>query len=389
MSSSSPPPLPFAGTVPCQATVQTLSATRAASNDHACHEKARYYVSATNKVYCGVHNKKNYPPLPSMSEDQRAAHTIALQIKLAISRKAEAQRNQRAGERGKVVLFQMHMMHNVDPVQGWLDVFPNYRDYTKPFGFACPELSPRCNRVCVHGQPGLPDAKSIEVFHQGSKRFPWENTDDEFSIHQRAFFESSIPHRHKTPETVHQALDEQKEARTAFSPPSFSPPHLVKHKRKRSSVASRKSKDEKIRWLYFVWIDESGRVWRLDTPTSRQFYCNFYEQHLLASTSFQTLRACHANGENLRICGYDAKPLRSPLDFDTDYLDPTFSWGHERVIYTMLLEHDPTKWPWRKYRTFVLAGRPEPPPCSLRVVSSSPSIVHGLQLPGADSTTSL
>ena len=91
----------------------------------------------------------------------------------------------------------------------------------------------------------------------------------------------------------------------------------------------------------------------LDYITSRQFYCNFYERLAKEHPSFLRLRELVNNGTNIQICGYDGFSIegRSREEVEKAYLDSSIPFGHERVLYTMLVlgEQD---YPWRKHKTF-------------------------------------
>lgn len=105
--------------------------------------------------------------------------------------------------------------------------------------------------------------------------------------------------------------------------------------------------------LYFLWVDRDGSEHRLSYIESRQFYCTFYERLASQEPDLARLLELMKEGTNLQICGYDAQPLPPGQTVEEAYLDPSTPFGHERVLYTMLLYHDhPEQFPWRIHKTF-------------------------------------
>lgn len=47
------------------------------------------------------------------------------------------------------------------------------------------------------------------------------------------------------------------------------------------------------------------------------------------------------------ICGFDGYPVAESLYHH--YLDTSMPFGHELVLYTMLVEADPKKFPWNLF----------------------------------------
>jgi len=111
--------------------------------------------------------------------------------------------NRRDGRPGRVTTFKLRMMRTPPLVPGFLNVFPNYRHQNRKDGWGCARLSPRVLGPVRHGQPGLPEAKTVEVFHQAGKVFaPFFDSDTdtvrpEFLAMQRAFYTEAFPYRHQ------------------------------------------------------------------------------------------------------------------------------------------------------------------------------------------------
>jgi hypothetical protein len=234
-------------------------------------------------------------------------------------------------------LYKQRMMRTVPLAAGILNVFPNFRAGS---GFASGslmlrELSPKFIGPIDHGQPGLPPAQSIENLHQGSKCLAGE-TDEVFRARRIEMYDDRIPHRHKS--------------------------------EKYSDLAPKSAIN------YFAWIDNHSREHRLTYVQSREFYCHFYECALTGASvrwrdtrgagdawnpvtsgestrnAFTYLRELHARVA-LNICGFDAVPM-APDNIDAAYLDPSTPFGHERVLYTMLMV-PASEYPWRAHAQFI------------------------------------
>jgi hypothetical protein len=205
----------------------------------------------------------------------------------------------------------MYMAREVPLVDGIQNVFPNYRHQGRKDGWGMKSLSPKSIGPIKHGQPGLPDAKNLENFHQGSKWFKGF-TYEEFKEAQLDMFNDPEPHRH----------------------------HRHAHKLdngKRNTPHG------------FVWIDKSGKEHGVKYQNCRQFYCHFYERAVLKDNNFLQLVDAIERGVNLNIVGYDGYNQTNGIDIH--YYDASRPFGHEMVLYTML-KYPESVWPWRSHKTF-------------------------------------
>ncbi len=284
-----------------------------------CGNKAYFRSKKKNAklLLCGVHSrnvsrkelpKRDRATKARMKQERLQAHESLVQ--------AAREDNASKGLRGQVVLSRLRMMHEPENLPGFLKVFPNFKHQNRKDGFGCSRLSPKAMGPVEHGQPSLPAALNIENFHQGSKVFREEVDSDNnpgplFYEHRVSFYRDHVPHRHK-----------------------------YKGQGANANVP-----------LYFLWVDKDGTEHRLDYITSRQFYCNFYERIAAHEKDYLYLLDQLQSGTNLQICGYDAFPIENSIE--AAYLDPSVPFGHERVLYTMLVHpDDPGAWPWRKHKTF-------------------------------------
>lgn len=219
---------------------------------------------------------------------------------------------------GRVTLQRLRMLRQPALTAGAVIVLPNNRHGTHPMAaFDCSALSPMRLGPVEHGQPGLPPARNIENFHQGSKCFREEvdkegNPTELFVRNRLRFYLDPEPHRHK-----YRGLD---------------------------------TKNRNVP-LFFVWRDRTGREHRLSYVESRQFYCEFYSRLAAARPEFGRLQGLLRDGYDVEICGYDAHPFDPTADAEHAYCDAALPFGHERVLAVMLVCR-PSTWPWRRHKTF-------------------------------------
>lgn len=248
-------------------------------------------------------------------------------------------KNQEHKLRGNLVLTRF-LGTRKQPVQkkGYLMVFPNFKDQNRVEGFGCASLSPKFPGLVEHGQPGLPAAKCVENFHQGIKFLAKEAEPEDKG--------TRIPGGTARPAKTFEAsrlsmfLDDE--------------PH--RHKSEKGDIC-----------ISQVWIDKKGTVHCLDRVQARQFYCTFYSRQVKERADFKTLIDNMDSGINMQLIGYDAYPCEKLKGLDTNdeknydkiveaiyktYNSPFVTFGHEWVLYTMLLIRDQSKWPWIVYKTF-------------------------------------
>ena len=315
---------PFAGTVPCQ---QTCNAGKQTQSP--CTEKARYVVFRNDhqQYVCGHHAKCSKTKLPVMSEDQARAYRDLQNAAFDALAKNQADENKTAGKRGTVILHRMRMMHNVERLAGYTDVYPNFRHYNPSGGIGMSGLSPKSPWLVEHGQPGLPPAQNIENFWQFSKRYSWE-TKESFEKHREWGYRAETPHRHKTPETVRLCMEELGEYA------SFEERLRLSHSNHTSFVCEA-----------FVWRDQEGKEHDLGVVEARTHYCSLYERYVKTRPEFHTLQEMLKNGGNIRLCGYDAHPITKET-YLHEYNSSVHPFGHERQLWVML-SIDESLWPWK------------------------------------------
>lgn len=297
-------------------------------NGESCKNKAYYTDSQTQKYVCGVHCKKErritLPINPNAEENKKS-----LIDEWLVTIDEVAEQNRKSGNLGNLTCQKMYMMKNPILNDGVLNIYPNYKHQNRTDGIGYKCLSPKDIGPIHHNQPGLPPALNLENFHQGSKCFSSETDGDrpstDFYKNQIAMFLDPNPHRHKM-------------------------------------TVDKNSKNKNIP-EYFVWIDQDKTEHHLTYIESRQFYCNFYERAVLNMDKFWEILDYLKKGYNICICGYDAFSVKHPntkrelrKTLEKHYLDDSRPFGHELVLYSLLMYHllrvSKKRWVWRKYKTF-------------------------------------
>lgn len=271
-----------------------------------CQNKA--YVLKDDRPYCNIHGKGGdpLPKNPHRKEDEKKRR----EAEKAEIKTAQLE-NQEMKRMGHVIVTKLPMMKKAEDHVGYLKVFPNFKHQNNPDGFGCRSLSPKAMGPIIHPQPNLPIALNLENLHQFSKCFPDDvdekgNPSDIFFEMQRAAFLDPKPHRHKPNATGNKPL-------------------------------------------YSVWRHKDGTLEKLSYVQSRQIYCHYYEQFACHNPDFRKLQEWRAAGMNLQICGYDGYPVTESLE--THYLDGSRPFGHEMVLYSMLVIENPQDYPWKKHTT--------------------------------------
>lgn len=297
------------------------------ANGKPCRNKA-YWSAADHSgilLLCGTHSKKY---LPDRSELPKNPDHDALVLKELVSHResieAQAARNREKEHGGMLTCVKMQMMRNPGLIPGTLNVFPNYLHGKRKDGFGCPDLSPKSMGPVRHGQPGLPDALTIENYHQFNKVFPHEVGDDGaplpiFHSTRLAGYQDPVPHRHKI-----------------------------------NTIQRRTLSNVNIP-VYSVHLDIHGNERRFSYLESRAFYCRQYEMLAPSQPSYIELRHRLNEGTDMRIVGYDGyEPTSVPGEnlerqLEYCYRDITRPFGHELVLYSMLALVDSSRFPWNVY----------------------------------------
>lgn len=308
------------------------------ANGKPCRNKAYWSVNdrSGQLLLCGTHSKKygndrkellKNPDRDTVVKNELIAHRASIE--------AQAARNRSLGHAGMLTCSKMLMMRHLGLIPGTLNVFPNFKHGNRKDGFGCPDLSPKSMGPVSHGQPGLPDALTIENYHQFNKVFPHEVSEDgsplpTFHSTRLAGYLDPVPHRHKL--------------------------NAVQ----RSGLANVNIP------VYSVHLDIHGHERRFSYLESRAFYCRQYELLAPSQPSFIELRHRLDEGTDMRIVGYDGyEPTSMPgvgesnleRQLEACYRDISRPFGHELVLYTMLALtlDDASRFPWNQY----VAAHPE------------------------------
>lgn len=283
------------------------------SKNTQCTNKA-YYVQ-DDKYYCGVHSKKDKrTDLPiNPNKDNIKKEMLEKHFQTLETVKND---NKNSNKKGTVTVQKMYMMKQPKLIEGYLNVYPNYKHQNRSDGFGCPTLSPKYLGPVIHNMPNLPEAKNIENYHQFAKF--WDFELDKNNIPTKEAFQNRIdaynnpvPYRHKHSKDILKKYGN-------INIPKFS-----------------------------IYYDVKGTPHYYNYLQCRYFYCHFYELLVQKEDDFKKLKDKVNNGYNICIVGYDG--YVPSLDLNDMYNDTSKPFGHEMVLYTMLIEDDISKYPWNIY----------------------------------------
>ena len=313
----------FSGAVQCQ---------QIRPSGQPCPNQAYYEQGGSYR--CGHHSKAGLRTnLPKDKSKEQEKMEKLRQHRLGIARVIERSN----GARGGLRCYGMAMMQSVPLVSGWLNVFPNNKHQDRADGFGCASLSPMQLGPVAHRQPGLPPALNIENYHQFNKVFPCEVVPrrkdqppkPEFFALQLKAYQDPVPHRHK----------------------------FDAKKMKQQTTTTGENRNVP---LYSLHLDLKGEQRRFTYVQSRYFYCRAYETLAKQTQDFAKLTALLESGCNVIICGYDGRSV--PVDtktasvdevvqvMDRLYYDETRPFGHELVLYCLLVIAESENYPWNRYR---------------------------------------
>lgn len=292
------------------------------SKDIPCTNLA--YFSSENKILCGVHSKKdkNRTKLLTNPNKERLIRELLDQRNKEIVK--ESLENRKNKKKGKVVVTKLRMMSSPEHIKGYLNIFPNFKHQNRKDGFGCSKLSPKSLGPINHGMLGLPPSKNLENYHQFSKFWKFELDKDnkikqKYIENRKIAYLDPIPYRHKYDRKT------LKEENNNINIPEFS-----------------------------MYYDKDGNEHRYNYLECRYFYCHFYQRLVLEEKDFFELKKFIKDGINLNIVGYDGYDVDQRSDVLTKtlwdcYNDTSKPFGHELVLYTMLVEEDTEKYPWNIY----------------------------------------
>jgi hypothetical protein len=254
-----------------------------------CRRKA--YFEHAGVVLCGAHSRKHAPTRVALPKRPKAPFDLTSVREAA-----------RDNGTGQVVMQKMRMMKSVVQLPDFVCVFPNCRHAGRKDGIGMATLSPMRLGPVNHKQPGLPPAKNLENFWQGSKRFEGEDDDAAFHQSKIEWYLMETPQRHK-----------------------------IKGKP----------------CLYWSWVNKDGTEVRMSRLRARLFYCTFYDELVRDKDEWRILKQMvQQETYNIQIVGYDARPVAPTKEaIWAEYNNEKASYGHELVLYTMLVLPE-CDWPW-------------------------------------------
>lgn len=295
------------------------------------------YYKQDGSYLCGVHSKKQkrtrLPKNPKADE---------IRAKLLKDRETlveeTAKENKKNNKKGHVIVTKLRMMKQPEHHDGYLKIFPNFKHQTRKDGFGCSSLSPKSMGPIDHKMPGLPIAKKLENYHQGAKIFSNELKSSFFK--PKNCSKKIIAHFNGC------ATDDITDESIRIRKKMYADETPYRHKYQYDKMKKITKKNVNIP-LFSLFYDKNGIEHRFNYLQCRYFYCQWYEKIATELDDFKKLKKMIYDGYNLQIVGYDGYPVTKTL-YD-HYVDISKPFGHELVLYTMLVINDSSNYPWNQF----------------------------------------
>ena len=331
---------PFHGQVICEAVIKKTKAK--------CSNKA--YYEQQGKYYCGVHSSTKKQRTKLVVDPQKDEKRRLELVRWKVDVEEVATVNQANGKKGHVRVGKLRMMRAPPHVAGYLKVFPNFRHGKRVDGFGCKTLSPKDLGPVKHGMLDWPDAENLENYHQGAKIFLNEViiNEEEYTSQEEKEADSLFDLDY----TIRpEAIDLRK--KMYLDPIPYR--HKFKYPAMKKVVADSTNLNKPLFSVYYHQYLE-GKERRFTYLQCRYFYCHWYQVLTLYNAELENLQDKIKHGYNLHVLGYDGREVErlSSTESLSDclyryYLDESKPYGHELVLYTLLVLSDSKDYPWNRF----------------------------------------
>lgn len=259
------------------------------ANGSKCENGA--YWKLNDGFFCGVHAKS--AERIELKKDTIKLNEIRENRNKSILRLAKetAESNK---SRGKVTMTKFEMMKTPAYQDGYLPIFPNRDHGNRSDGVGIPELSPMNLGPVNHGMKEYPPSRNLENFWQFAKVSNQVSRDEYTKLRIEGYLN----------------------------------PNGQRH-----GYAGKGAK--------IICSEFFGRQYSY--VQARFFYCHYYE--MLSKSEIEKLSKLLDDGFNLQIFGFDAFDVSKSMR--DHYTDETKPFGHEAVIYCLLIGEKP----WEVYRS--------------------------------------
>jgi len=227
--------------------------------------------------------------------------------------------NKKKQKKGTIKVRKIYSFKNIPLTLGYINVIPNYNNKYLNAIFSYISLSPGKMGPVHHNMPNLPPAVNLENFWNFSKVWNFElDLETDMNELQPTFFQKRI-----------QGYQSQKRISSKYT------------------LDELKAFDASSKPDCAIYYDKYGQPIKYDYIQSRYFYCHYYQQLVSYVREFNLLKKKLQMGYNMIIHGYNSY---TPSDnYYQMYTDPTKPFKHEMILYIMLNEPNPEKYPWNIY----------------------------------------
>lgn len=315
---------------------------RSLKNGNPCKNKA--YWGCDKAYLCGVHSRR----LEDRVQLQKNPNAEKIKQDIIDSHLSGVLRtvkdNMMNITPGLVTIRRMNLLRSIKFVEGYLPVFPNFRHNDRKDGFCCSSLSPmNLGPVIINQSINTPE--DYDTCNSEIKEDLVQYMDEDGMIHINKA--QSIENYHHGSKIFSIDLNEsgQVGCKTMLDIINFyndPVPHRNKYTKKELAKLTKSDTNTPLYSVQFI----SGKMYTFSCLESRYFYCHQYEILTARNDDLFELKKKINQGYNL--CIYGGRGYE-PGDVYECYNDVSRPFGHELVLYCLLIIEDKCDYPWNVY----------------------------------------
>ena len=265
-----------------------------------------------------------YPVTLKMFEPHTSKADIIKQEKLRLYKESiqfAFINNQSQNKKGTIKFKKMPNNKKIPLTLGYINVVSNYnsKKLNQNYILNYKSLSPTNLGPVNHNMPNLPPSLNLENFWNFSKVWHFElDPETDMNELQPVFFQKRIKGY---------LLEKPIKSKYTFD--------------------QIKAFDGPVNPECAIYYDKYGQPIKYDYIQSRYFYCHYYQQLVSQVREFNIIKKKLQMGYNIII--YSDKGFTENDKYYQMYVDPTKPFKHEMILYIMLKEPNPDKYPWNIY----------------------------------------
>lgn len=264
-----------------------------------------------------------------MTNYVKSKKDIIIEEKLRFHKKSIEQSflmNKNKNRRGVIMIRKLRNLKKPPLILGFANIYPNYNyihnhnNINDPNDeFYYPSLSPKMIGPIYHNMPNLPRAINLENFWQFSKVWNFELDISTKMKELQPYYLKKRIEGYLTEKCIGSKYTrkELKELNVSYEPECA------------------------------IYYNKYGQPIKYNYIQSRYFYCYYYQKMVIQNKDFNCLKEKLQNGYNFII--YGSNDYNPNIDYYKIYIDHSKPFKHEIILYILLNESDPEKYPCNIY----------------------------------------